>query len=165
MIIILMGVSGAGKTTVGRSLATQLGWPFFEGDDFHPSANINKMMRGEPLTDSDRRPWLEELHRLIIRLTQQKSSALIACSALKQAYRDYLKTGAQVRFVYLKGSPSLLRQRLQQRQRHYMQANMLESQLNILDEPQDALTIDTDQPIEKILQITTESLFLVQKSE
>lgn len=165
MIIILMGVSGAGKTTIGRSLAAELGWPFFEGDDFHPSENINKMMRGEPLSDQDRRPWLEELHRLIVRLTQQQRSALISCSALKQAYRDYLKIGAQVRFIYLKGPPNLLRQRLKQRQRHFMQANMLESQLNILDEPQDALTIDTDQPLERILQIITEALILFQENE
>jgi gluconokinase len=151
MIIILMGVTGAGKTTVGRVLAAQLGWPFHDADDFHPPANVEKMRRGEPLTDADRAPWLDALHRLIAQLAAEHRNAVIACSALKQAYRDRLAAGVdQVSFVYLRGDPELLRQRLAARHGHFMPAELLRSQLDTLQEPHDAVVVDVKDPPESI---------------
>ena len=101
MVVVVMGVSGAGKTTVGRLLAHQLGWPFFDADDFHPQANRDKMHRGEPLTDADRSPWLDALHDLLAGLAREHRDAVVACSALKQSYRDRLEAGLpDLRFVY-----------------------------------------------------------------
>jgi gluconokinase len=113
MIVILMGVAGSGKTTVGQLLARRLGWPFYDADDFHPPANVEKMRRGVPLDDADRAPWLDALHALIARLAAEQRSAVVACSALTAAYRRHLAAGvAAVRLVYLRGSVALLRTRL-----------------------------------------------------
>ena len=136
MIVILMGVAGSGKTTVGRLLASALGWRFYEGDDFHPRANIDKMQRGIPLTDDDRWPWLQALRQVIDACQAQGTSAVMACSALKQTYRDYLMHGCdEVKLVYLKGSYALLYQRLAQRRGHFMPAGLLTSQFATLEEP------------------------------
>lgn len=148
MILIITGVAGAGKTTIGKILAKKLGWKFYDADDFHPGRNIEKMKRGESLTDEDRLPWLEALHRLI---GEQTSSAVIACSALKQSYRDYLKKGrSDVRFVFLKGDRELIRERLEERTGHYAKSSLLESQFKALEEPEDSLTEDISRDAEAI---------------
>lgn len=148
-----MGVSGAGKTTVGKLLAQELGWPFYDADDFHSSANVRKMRTGVALTDADRAGWLDALAAHIARLEQCGTSAVIACSALKKAYRARLRgavdaTGAApaVRFVYLKGSPSLIRKRLASRVHHFMPPALLASQFETLEEPAMALTVDVAAP-------------------
>jgi gluconokinase len=150
MIVIVMGVAGSGKSTIGQRLAERLGWPFFDGDDFHPARNVEKMRQGQPLTDEDRADWLSVLAALSNEQVRQGQSAVIACSALKQAYRDRLRTEA-VRFVYLRGSADLIATRLRQRRGHYMPVSLLASQFATLEEPQDALTVDIDQPPEQIV--------------
>ncbi len=152
MIIIVMGVSGSGKSAIGQMLADRLGWPFYDGDTFHSAANIEKMSRGEPLTDEDRASWLSTLADLIHIQLAQNRSAVIACSALKQSYRDQLRVDAQVRFVYLKGSYDVIWQRMQARPGHYMKAEMLASQFAALEEPADALTVSVEQPEEQIVE-------------
>ena len=142
MIVLLMGVSGAGKTTVGTVLAAQLGWEFADADDYHPAANVEKMRNGIPLTDADREPWLESLRSLIVAWIAAGKSGVLACSALKQAYRDRLMVGASVRVVYLKADRELLRERLLLRRGHYMKEGMLESQIATLEEPADAIVLD-----------------------
>jgi gluconokinase len=147
VIIIVMGVSGSGKTTIGRLLADELRWPFYEGDDFHPSANIQKMTHGMALTDEDRSGWLDALSQLIRQLGGEGRSAVIACSALKQAYRDALVgKNTDVRCVYLKGSRDLIRERMERRHGHYMKADLLESQFDILEEPVQAVVVDITEP-------------------
>jgi gluconokinase len=142
MIVILMGVSGSGKTTIGKSLAESLGWRFFDGDDFHPDANVTKMGKGIPLSDNDRQPWLNALRKLIKQLISKDVSAVIACSALKKVYREYLQDDMEaVRFVYLKGDYELIRKRLDGRSSHYMKADLL-SQFDALQEPEGVLTVD-----------------------
>lgn len=149
MVIILMGVAGAGKTTIGTALATALGWSFYEGDDFHPPSNIDKMTRGIALTDADRLPWLHALRSVIDTCVADNRDTVMTCSALKRTYRDILSTGHDaVRFVYLQGTYDLIQQRLQARQEHFMPAELLRSQFTTLEEPDDALVIpithDTD---------------------
>jgi gluconokinase len=142
-VIVLMGVAGSGKTTVGRLLAQELGWPFFDGDDFHPRANIKKMAAGEPLTDADRRPWLQTLRALIEQQLTEGKTAVIACSALKASYRaQLLLPNPRVALVHLTGSYSLLQERLQQRRGHFFDANLLTDQLATLEPPAESLTID-----------------------
>lgn len=153
MIIIMMGVSGSGKTTVGQALATALGWPFYDGDDFHPPANIDKMTRGISLTDADRDPWLRAIHAHMTALAQRQQPAVVACSALKQMYRELL-VGAleQTRLVYLRGSPALIGQRLEARQAHFMPPGLLASQFETLEEPDDALTVNIALPLDEIVE-------------
>ena len=146
LIIILMGVSGSGKTTIGRLLAGELGWIFYDGDDFHPEANIEKMKRGIALSDNDREPWLAALQQLILNLIRNNQSAIIACSALKKSYRDILvKDKENVVFVYLKGNYDLIHKRLLERKGHFFDKKLLESQFETLEEPEGVLTIDTAQ--------------------
>ncbi len=142
-----MGVSGCGKTTLGRLLSEQIGWPFFDGDDYHPPANIEKMSRGFPLTDTDRAGWLDQLAGLLREQRRAGQSCILACSALKSAYRQRLAIGPEVRFVYLQGEYTLFFERLQRRQGHYMKADLLESQFAALEEPQDALVIPAAAPL------------------
>jgi gluconokinase len=145
MVVVLMGVSGAGKTEVGTRLAKALGGTFAEGDDYHPPANVAKMRSGVPLDDADRRPWLEAMSREIGAWLEAGRTVVLACSALKQRYRDILKAGRPgVRFVHLKGDEDLIRQRLEHRRGHYMPASLLDSQLAALEEPADAITVGID---------------------
>ena len=143
MILLLMGVSGAGKTTVGKLLAKELSWDFYDADAFHPPANVAKMSEGIPLTDADRQPWLNALRAKMEEASQQKDSAVFTSSALKASYRDILTAGdADPHFIYLKGSYDLLKERLENRAGHFFKAEMLQSQLDALEEPEDALTLD-----------------------
>ena len=135
-VLILMGVSGSGKTTIGVALAEALGWRFFDGDDFHPRANVDKMSRGEPLDDNDRAPWLRRLQALIAQQLDQGQSAIIASSALKRAYRELLRDGNPgARLVYLKGNFDLIHARMSGRDDHFMPKELLQSQFDALEEP------------------------------
>ncbi len=139
-----MGVSGSGKTTVGQLLASQLGWQFADADDYHPAANIEKMQHGIPLTDTERAPWLEALRALMSRWIAEKTNVVLACSALKRAYRRSLQLAPEIRIVYLKGTPQLFQQRLRERVGHFMKEGMLESQLATLEEPEDEGVVVVD---------------------
>jgi gluconokinase len=141
--MIVMGVVGAGKTTVGSLLAQKLGWHFADADDFHSAANVEKIRRGIPLDDSDRAPWLAALRDAILRWTVEKQNAVLACSALKQKYRDALRVDG-VRFVYLKGDYELIEQRLQARAGHFASDSILKSQFEDLEKPADAIAIEID---------------------
>jgi gluconokinase len=144
MVVVLMGVSGSGKTTVGRILAAQLGWTFVEADDYHPAANIEKMRGGTPLDDADRRPWLAALRERIDAACRGGENVVLACSALKHAYQDYLEQHepACVHYVYLHGSEDLIRERLAARRGHFMNPRLLHSQFEALEPPADALRVD-----------------------
>jgi len=149
--LIVMGVSGCGKSIIAARLAEKLGWVFIESDSYHSEEHIRKMTIGLPLTDDDRQPWLETLHDLLIDLSSKDQSAVLACSALKEKYRQTLTTGLMnVQFVYLKGDYDLIRQRMQSRQ-HYMKPSMLRSQFEALEEPENALVIDIAQPPDTIV--------------
>lgn len=150
--LVLMGVSGCGKTAVGERLAEITGWPFYDGDDFHPEENVAKMAAGVPLDDQDRVPWLDHLHHLIKDHLQAGKSVLLACSALKQAYRDRLTGDNQgTIFVFLKGDFELIFARMQSRAGHYMKAGMLQSQFESLEEPVDAVVVDISQSLEQVV--------------
>lgn len=152
MIIVVMGVSGSGKSTIGRALAGRLGLAFCEGDELHPPANVEKMARGEPLTDADRWPWLAALRRWMDNQTSAGQSGVMACSALKRAYRDVLCSGdSEVCFVYLQAPTAWIRQRLQGRDDHFMPVSLLNSQLAALEEPVEAIHVDARQSKEQIL--------------
>ena len=145
MVVILWGVSGAGKTTIGELLARELGWKLIEADDFHSDANIDKMRRGEPLTDEDRQPWLERLRAAIKESLDNNENAVLACSALKKKYRDRLRVSDQVKFVFLRGSPEQIAERLHDRRGHFFNPDLLASQFADLEEPrpaEDALTVE-----------------------
>ena len=134
MIVVVMGVCGSGKTTVGRLIAERLDWVFIEGDDLHPEANRRKMAAGTPLTDEDRWPWLDRVVEGMRRADGEGRSAVVACSALRRAYRDRLRRGgADVRFLHLTGAPALLRVRMERRDGHFMPAGLLDSQLATLE--------------------------------
>src|SRR5262245_50808251 len=159
MVIILMGVSGSGKTTIGQRLAQALGWPFYDGDQFHPQANIAKMQQGIPLTDADRWPWLQALQAHITTCIQQGISAVLACSALKQVYRDSLLIdAAQVRLVYLRGGYDLIHTRLAQRHGHFMSPELLASQFAALEEPERGVVVDIKHPPETIVALIRQQL-------
>jgi gluconokinase len=152
MIVIVMGVVGAGKTTVGGMLADQLHWEFTDADDFHPPYNVEKIRDGIPLTDADRKPWLDLLHQAITQWTATGKSVVLACSALKASYRSNLKASQEVRFVYLKGSASLIAERLHERHGHFAGESILASQLADLEEPEDALTVDISSSPHQIVE-------------
>ena len=145
MIVVLMGVSGSGKTAVGQVLAHELGWTFVDADDFHPAANVAKMRRGVPLDDDDRRPWLDAVRRRLHEARGRGENVVLACSALKHAYQDYLRDEdpAHVRFAYLRGSEELIR-RLAARKGHFMNPALLHSQFETLEPPAEALPVDID---------------------
>ena len=136
MIVIIFGVSGVGKTTVGKLLAHELGWRFIEADDFHPPENVEKMRGGHPLTDEERWPWLQRLQQRIERSLGARENAVLACSALKRAYRDRLRISDEVKFVFLRGDYSLVEKQLHSRQGHFMKSRLLQSQFDDLEEPQ-----------------------------
>ena len=143
MIVILMGVSGVGKTTIGQILSDKLGWPLSDADEFHSPASIEKMRNGIPLEDADRWPWLDRMNAMLVEKEGRGESVLLACSALKQVYRDRLAKGtADLRWIYLKGNFDLIRERLEARKGHYMKAGLLESQFATLEEPGNALGVD-----------------------
>jgi gluconokinase len=152
-VIIVMGVSGAGKTTIGRQLAEALGWEFLDGDAFHPPENVAKMARGEPLTDADRAPWLDRLHDLIAQRLADSEPAVLAASALKRAYRQRLLVDhPAVALVYLQGDHDLIDRRLNRRKGHYMPAALLQSQFAALEPPVEAVTVDIGQPPAALVQ-------------
>jgi carbohydrate kinase (thermoresistant glucokinase family) len=152
MILVLMGPTGCGKTTIGQLLAGRLGWPFIDGDDFHPAANVAKMQSGIPLTDDDRRPWLEALRKEIESRIRAGQSTVLACSALRQIYRERLGVNQRkVKTVYLRGTFELLERRLVTRQGHFMPPALLRSQLDTLEVPRDGLVVDIDDPPEVIV--------------
>jgi len=154
MIVLLMGVSGAGKTTIGELLASDLGWQFADADDYHSAANVEKMRNGIPLTDADRAPWLETLRSLIASWIAAKTNAVLGCSALKQAYREILEVSPEVHTVYLKATPGVLAQRLRARHGHFMTEQLLQSQLATLEEPGDAIVVNADRsPAEIVAEI------------
>ena len=147
MIIILMGVSGSGKTTVGKRLASLTNLPFLDADDLHPPENVLKMTQGIPLDDGDRTPWLQIL-KIELEVMKDEKGGILACSALKTDYRKILRAGAgpDVQFVFLKGPRDLLLNRLKQRQGHYMKEGLLDSQLRDLEEPKNALILNIEVP-------------------
>lgn len=147
-----MGVTGSGKSTVGRLLAKTLNWKFYEGDDFHPPANIDKMKQGVPLDDQDRRPWLEAIRKLIETAIDRRENAVITCSALKDSYRRMLQIGPEVIFVYLKANPSVIEKRLKQRTGHFMNPTLIASQFATLEEPHEAVKIDAGLTPAEIVQ-------------
>jgi gluconokinase len=153
MIIIIMGVSGAGKTTVGRLLAKELGWNFYDADAFHSAANKDKMSRVIALTDEDRADWLMSLRQLLNQCIETSRSAVLACSALKQEYRNVLSINDEVHFVYLQGSYQQIKARMKERKDHYMKPEMLASQFAILEEPNDALKADISKTPEEIIAL------------
>jgi gluconokinase len=145
VVVIIFGVLGAGKTTIGKLLAEELGWQFYEADDFHPGANIEKMRNGRPLTDEDRWPWLDRLREQITRSLAAKENAVLACSALKRACREHLRVSDDVKFVFLRGDYALIERQLRRRRAHFMNPVLLRSQFADLEEPgsdEDALTIE-----------------------
>jgi gluconokinase len=163
-IIVIMGVAGSGKTTVGALLAGRLGWPYAEADNFHPKSNVDKMAAGHPLTDDDRRPWLEAIGRWIDERGAQNEPGVVSCSGLKRAYRDMLrKDRPEVRTVFLKGSKELIMRRMVARHGHFMKAAMLDSQFADLEEPaadEDVLVVSVEATPEEIVDQIVEDLHL-----
>lgn len=153
-----MGVSGSGKTTIGLALAKALGWPFFDGDDFHPEANVAKMAAGQPLTDDDRWPWLDRITEEMRRMLSRGENGIFACSALKEAYRRRLQRAGDVRIVFLRGDAATIGGRLTERAHRYMPASLLPSQFATLEEPADALIVDIRDPIAAQVRLISEGL-------
>lgn len=160
MIILLMGVSGSGKTTIGQLLADTLHWEFSDADTFHSPENIDKMRRGIPLSDADRTPWLQDLQRAIKSWLQDDQNVVLACSALKASYREFLVVDSSIKLIYLNGSFELIQHRLQERQNHFMTEKLLKSQFDALEKPSDVINLDISDPpmiivqkLRKILEI------------
>ena len=147
MIVVVMGVSGCGKSTVGEALAESLGWRFLDADDFHPPANVAKMAAGTPLVDEDRWPWLDRLAAEMRAINAGGGDAVLACSALRQAYRDRLAAAGDVRFVHLAGDLPTIAARLASRQHRYMPQSLLASQFATLEPPADAIGVDVRDPV------------------
>jgi len=155
VIVIIFGVAGAGKTTVGKLLARELGWRFIEADDFHPSGNIEKMRSGHPLNDKDRWPWLERVRQQIERSLSAGENAVLVCSALRRTYRDRLHVSNEIKFVFLRGDHALVEKQLHNRRGHFMNTNLLQSQFDDLEEPQsdeNALTIQLGPTPQEIVE-------------
>lgn len=153
MIVVVMGVSGSGKTTIGAALATRLGWSFVEGDDWHPPQNVAKMSAGTPLTDEDRFPWLDRLNAELRAREERGENVVVTCSALKQSYRDRLTRGlARWQLVFLHGSFELLSNRMAERKHRFMPASLLQSQFTVLEPPTNAIAMDVDEPPERCVE-------------
>ncbi|MEH2378792.1 MAG: gluconokinase [Nostoc sp.] len=155
MIIIVMGVSGSGKSTIGKLLADSLEWEFSDADAFHSPENVEKMRRGIPLSEADRMPWLQDLQTAIKHWLQENQNVVLACSALKDSYRQFLVLDSdreRIKLVYLKGSYELIQMRLQERHNHYMSEKLLNSQFYTLEEPLDTISMDIAQPPQLIVQ-------------
>jgi gluconokinase len=150
--VLVMGVSGSGKSTLGKALADRLGWTFADADDYHPSANREKMSRGEALSDEDRQPWLERLHDVIEGHVLEDKPIVLACSALKEKYRDILVGDLEgVALVFLRGDAQLIAERMRQRE-HFMPVSLLETQLATLEPPTNAIIVDIAQPVDTMLK-------------
>jgi gluconokinase len=147
-----MGVTGAGKTTVGKLLARELGWRFLDADSFHSPANIAKMTRGFPLTDSDREPWLKSIHTELLECARKKENAVLACSALKQRYRDLLAAGMDLKICFLKGAHGEIAARLHARRGHFADDSILAGQFADLEEPSDALVLPVGEAPETVVR-------------
>ena len=160
MIVLVMGVTGSGKSTVGSLLAVQLGWEFADADGFHPAANVEKMARGIALTDADREPWLAAMRAAIVKWQAEGKNVVLACSALKQSYREKLGVGGEVRLVYLKGSYEVIASRLRARHGHFATEAILADQFAVLEEPRDAVAVDVDGVPEELVADIRERLGL-----
>ena len=161
MIIIIMGVSGSGKSTLGRALANSLSWHFIEGDDFHPPENVDKMSRGEPLDDADRQPWLAALNARLREHAAAREGAVLACSALKKAYRETLSSKVDdLHFVFLRGDPEVILRRLARRRGHFMPPSLLDSQIKTLEPPVNAVFVRIDLPTADQVNMITRALDL-----
>jgi gluconokinase len=161
MVIVMFGVTGTGKTRVGSALAESLGWMFLDADDFHEEVNLTKLHRGIPLNDEDRWPWLTRIRGIIQESLTQRRNVVLACSALKRAYRRYLRVGPEVAFVYLRTETHVLEERLKQRRGHFANPVLLQSQLETLEEPlDDTLTVDTTCSPAKIVSLIRDVLKL-----
>ena len=159
MIVVLMGVAGSGKTTIGRALAARLGCGFLDGDDFHPAANVAKMAEGVPLTDEDRRPWLERLNTRLRERQARGESVVLACSALKEGYRAHLLRGlADCELAFLRGSMELIRGRLETRKHRYMPASLLASQFALLEVPAQAIDVDIRESAARCVEVILDAL-------
>ena len=151
MIVVIMGATGAGKTTIGTMLAAQLNWQFADADTFHPPANIEKMSRGIPLNDADRAPWLEAMRKAILEWIAAGKNVVLACSALKRAYRELLRPSPEVKIIYLKGNYALFAERIRHRHGHFAGESILAGQFADLEEPGDTITVDAAQSPEQIV--------------
>jgi gluconokinase len=155
MIVIIFGVSGAGKTTIGKLLAQKIDWKFVEADDLHSKANVEKMHRGFPLTDEDRWPWLDRLRELIKQCVESHENTVLACSALKRAYRQRLRVSGEEKFVFLRGDYELIAKQLRRRRGHFMNPELLRSQFADLEEPkpdEDGLTVELGRTPEELVE-------------
>jgi gluconokinase len=160
MIVLMMGVCGSGKTTTGKALAESLGWPFFDGDDFHPEANVAKMAAGQPLTDADRVPWIERIAATMRGVHDRGGSAVFACSALKSAHRQRMQRAGDVRVVFLNGDAETIGPRLAARTQHFMPASLLPSQFAALEVPDDALVVDIREAVPTQVARIRDGLFI-----
>lgn len=160
MIILVMGVSGSGKSTIAKLLADSLHWEFQDADDFHSPENIEKMRQGIPLDDTDRIPWLQEIRNAIAQWLQENKNVVLACSALKASYRHFLVLDSSIKIVYLQGSFDIIQKRLKERQNHFMSEKLLKSQFDALEEPDDAICVDVSQPSTDIVQTIKTALEL-----
>lgn len=158
-VVLVMGVSGSGKTTIGEALASALGWRYVEADDFHPQANVEKMKAGTPLDDADRRPWLDAINKALLGFQKEGQSVVLGCSALKDAYRKRLSSNVhEFRVVYLRGGFDLIEKRVKARTHRYMPASLLKSQFETLEPPRQAIEIDVSAPVAESIQQIQKSL-------